>query len=348
MKVARYLFDRMVAVENLLLAWRHFKRGKRQRKDIQYFERYVEDFIFDLHEDLATLSYQHGGYQHFHVFDPQKRYISKACVRDRLVHQMLYAVLTEVFDQTFVFHSFSCRVDKGTHAGVHELQKILRKVSRNGKQACFALKMDVQRFFDSVNHDILKSLLRKRIQDHRVLCIIDRVIDSFGSQPDHIRNIGLPLGNVTSQIFANVYLHPLDDFVKHTLQQKYYLRYCDDFIIVAHEKSQLTALIEPIGNFLAQKLLLTLHPKKIILSNMHQGIDFLGYVLFLNHRLLRTSTRRRMQRRLKAKYDAYLKQKITPTHMDQCLQSYLGILSHANAYHLTQSLKNTYWIREPS
>jgi RNA-directed DNA polymerase len=216
MKVARYLFDHMVSVENMLLAWGHFRRGKRQRKDIQYFERYVEDCIFDLHEDLVTLDYQHGAYQHFHVFDPQKRYISKACVRDRLVHQMLYAALTEVFDQTFIFHSFSCRVGKGTHAGVNQLQKMVRKVSHNGKKACFALKIDIQRFFDSVDHAILKSLLRKRIQDYRVLCIIDRVIDSFRSQPDYPRNIGLPLGNVTSQIFANVYLHPLDDFIKHT------------------------------------------------------------------------------------------------------------------------------------
>lgn len=348
MKVARYLFDHMVSVENLLLAWEHFKRGKRQRKDIQYFERYVEDFIFELHEHLVTLSYQHGAYKHFHVFDPQKRYISKACVRDRLVHQMLYASLTEVFDKTFIFHSFSCRVGKGTHAGVQQLQKILRKVSRNGKQACFALKMDVQRFFDSVDHGILKSLLRKRVKDHRVLCITDRIIHSFRSQPDSPRNIGLPLGNVTSQIFANVYLHPLDDFVKHTLHQKYYLRYCDDFIIVAHEEAQLNALIAPIQDFLAKNLSLTLHPKNIILSNMHQGIDFLGYILFLNHRLLRTRTQRRMKRRLKAKYAAYLNQQIDGTHMDQCLQSYLGILSHANAYNLTQSLKNSYWIREPS
>ena len=337
----------MVAVENLFLAWGHFKRGKRQRKDIQYFERYIEDCIFDLHEDLVTLRYQHGRYQHFHVFDPQKRYISKACVRDRLVHQMLYATLTEVFDPTFIFHSFSCRVGKGTHAGVNQLHKILRRVSHNGTRSCFALKMDVQRFFDSVDHDLLKSLLRQRVQDHRVLCITDRVIDSFRSQLDPPRNVGLPLGNVTSQIFANVYLHPLDHFVKHTLRQKYYLRYCDDFMIVAHEKSQLTALMEPISDFLAQQLRLTLHPKKIILSNMHQGIDFLGYILFLHHRLLRTSTRRRMQRRLKTKYTAYLQQQIDPTHMDQSLPSYLGILSHANTYRLSQNLKNTYWIRAP-
>nr|MCU0318208.1 RNA-directed DNA polymerase [Amoebophilaceae bacterium] len=147
----------------------------------------------------------------------------------------------------------------GSIAGVDQLQKILRQVSRNGTRACFALKMDVQRFFDSIDHDLLNSLLCERVQGHRVLAIADRIIDSFVSSPS---NRGLPLGNVTSQIFANVYLHPLDHFIKHTLRQKYYLRYCDDFIMVAHEKSQLTALIEPIRNFLAQRLRLTLHPQK--------------------------------------------------------------------------------------
>ena len=208
--------------------------------------------------------------------------------------------------------------------------------------------MDVQQFFDSVDHNILKGLLHKRVQDQRVLCIADCIIDSFGRQSDHQQSIGLPLGNVTSQLFANVYLHELDNFVKHTLRQKYYLRYCDDFIIVTHDKKQLTALIEPIRAFLTQALGLTLHPKKIILSNMHQGIDFLGYILFPHHRLLRTRTKRRMKRRLKQKYTAYLQHKIDPKHMDQCLQSYLGILSHANTYKLTQSLKNAYWVRTPT
>ena len=184
------------------------------------------------------------------------------------------------------------------------------------------------------------------MHDSRVRCIADRIIDSFGTYSTNQRRIGLPLGNVTSQLFANVYLHELDQFIKHNLQQKYYLRYCDDFIVVAHEKTQLTALIEPIQTFLAQTLRLTLHPKKIILSNMHQGIDFLGYVLFLHHRLLRTRTKRRMKRRLKEQYTAYLQHKIDPNHMDQCLQSYLGILSHANSHYLAQSLKNAYWIRE--
>ena len=299
------LFDQMVHIKNILNAWYEFRKGKRQRKDVQHFERYMENYIFQLQEELIDLRYQHGAYQHFYVFDPQKRYISKACVRDRLVHQMLYTTLSQVFDKKFFFHSFSCRLGKGTHAGVDQLHKAIRKVSRNGKQACFALKMDIQRFFDSVDHEILKEFLKKHIQDERLLQLTHIVIDSFRRQEATARNVGLPLGNVTSQLFANVYLHALDYFVKHTLRQPYYLRYCDDFILIAHDKTQLTTLIEPIRTFLTQTLCLTLHPKKIILSNMHQGIDFLGYVVFPHHRLLRTRTKRRMKRRLKEKYAAY-------------------------------------------
>ena len=256
----------MVTVENLMNAWQQFKQGKRKRRDIQYFERRVEDLVFQLSEDLVSQRYQHGQYQHFYVFDPQKRYISKACVRDRLVHQMLYETLSRVFDKTFFDHSFSCRAGKGTHKGIEQLHKILRKVSKNGKQACFSLKMDVQRFFDSVDHNILKELLRKRLKDHRMLHLIDQVIDSFHHLNTDGRPVGLPLGNVTSQIFANVYLHELDQFVKHTLRQQFYLRYCDDLIFVAHDKEELQALVTPIRTFLAQRLKLTVHPKKIILS----------------------------------------------------------------------------------
>jgi retron-type reverse transcriptase len=335
----------MVSIENLFIAWDYFKRGKRKRKDIQYFERFLEDFIFNLHKELVSFQYRHSTYEHFYVFDPKERYISKACVRDRLVHQMLYSTLTEVFDKTFISHSYSCRIGKGTHIGLKHLQKSLRKVSLNGERACFALKMDVRRFFDSMDHQILKNLIKKRVKDEKVLKLVDMVIDSFNVQKDGERAVGLPLGNVTSQLFANIYLHELDVFVKHHLRQKHYLRYCDDFVVVSHERSKVTSVIDPVQRFLKEELLLELHPKKIILKKLIQGIDFLGYILFLNHRLLRTQTKHRMKRRLKQKYSKYLDNEIEKTQMDQCLQSYLGILSHADQYELGLALKNAYWIR---
>jgi len=330
----------MVSLEHLFQSWDQFKRGKRKRKDIQIFERNLEDRIFDLHDQLATLQYRPDNYDHFFITDPKQRNISKASVRDRLVHQMLYNVLSPIFDPKFIFHSLSSRLGKGTHIGVVLLQKMIRKAGHNGKKPCYALKLDVKRFFDTIDQSILKRLIRKTIEDEKTLHVIDLVIDSFNKE------IGIPLGNVTSQLFANIYLNELDDFIKQQLREKFYLRYCDDFIILSKDSSHLESLISIIQEFLFQHLKLELHPKKVIIRKLSQGIDFIGYVLFEHHILLRTKTKRRMKKRLKKAYDGYLSGTLDTSAMDQRLQSYLGILSHANEHSLSQALKNAYWVRK--
>ena len=223
---------------------------------------------------------------------------------------------------------------------------MIRKISANGKLPCFALKMDIQRFFDSVDHKILKALLRKNIRDNQALEIIDMIIDSFKVKETPEGAIGIPLGNVTSQFFANLYLHELDDFVKQNLREKYYLRYSDDFIVLANDEIYLRDLILIIQEFLLSQLRLELHPKKLIIRKLTQGIDFVGSVLFENHVITRTRTKQRMKHRLKEAYENYLIGKIDANPMDQKLQSYLGILSHASQYTLSTALKNAYWVRQ--
>lgn len=333
----------MISLDHLFQSWDQFKRGKRKRKDLQFFERHLEDQIFQLHADLLTRQYKPDLYEHFYVTDPKQRRISKATVRDRLVHQMLYNRLVEIYDKKFIFHSLSSRKDKGIHAGITHLRRMIQKVGQSGKRCCFALKMDIRRFFDTVDHDILKSLIRKNIQDEHVLNLVDGIIDSF-----HVNEPrkGIPLGNVTSQLFANIYLHVLDDFIKQKLKLKYYQRYCDDFIILSHDEQFLHSLIFPIQSFLAEQLQLELHPKKLILRKLQHGIDFIGYVFFEKYSLLRTRTKHRMKKRLEQAYIKYLKGELDETSMDQRLQSYLGILSHADQYDLSQALKNAYWVRK--
>jgi len=283
------------------------------------------------------MQYRHEAYDQFYVTDPKQRHISKASVRDRLVHQVVYSVLSEVFELKFIFHSFSSRPGKGTHVAVTQLRHMIRKVSKNGNHPCFALKMDIKRFFDTINHQILKTLLRKYIADDRALQLIDVIIDGF--------HPGIPLGNVTSQLFANVYLHELDDFIKQTLREKYYLRYCDDFIILSDDKNHLTELISVIREFLREALQLELHPKKVSIRKLVQGIDFVGYVLFAHHTLVRARTKRRMKKRLQEGFSAYSSGKTTAGAFDQQVQSYLGILSHANQHNLSDAIKNAYWVR---
>jgi retron-type reverse transcriptase len=199
--------------------------------------------------------------------------------------------------------------------------------------------MDVRKFFDHIDHAILKMLIRRVIGDDKMLKIIDIIIDSF--QMDG-KKIGLPLRNLTSQLFSNIYLHELDVFIKHTLRKKFYLRYCDDFSIVSHDLSELKELIPLVVSFLNDSLRLTLHPQKIILRKLSQGIDFLGYIHFVHNKLMRVSTKRRMLRRLNQAQGFFFADKITPTSMDQRLQSYLGLLSHANQHTLSQALKNAF------
>ena len=271
-----------------------------------------------------------------------QRHISKASVRDRLVHQIIYSAISPIFDRKFIFHSFSSRLGKGTHLAITQLHRMVRKVSANGTRHCYALKMDVKRFFDSVDHKILKSLIRKNIKDSKVLNIIDVIIDSFNAGAE---GKGIPLGNVTSQLFANIYLHELDDFIKQELRERFYLRYCDDFIILSSDQHHLRCLIDKISIFLADHLQLELHPKKVILRKLRKGIDFVGYVFFSHYRLVRTKTKQRIKKRLKKTLKQILMGNMEPCAMDRQLQSYLGVLSHANQYMLSQTLKNSYWVR---
>ena len=312
---------------------------------MQLFERYLEDEIFKLHEELKTQTYRHSPYSKFYVFDPKERHISKAYVRDRLVHHMVYNVLSAIYEPRFIFHSFSCRLGKGTHVGIEHLNRMLRRESLSNARPCYALKMDVRRFFDTVSHSLLKKVIEKKVKDQRVLDLIGLIIDSFKVSSDHIGNRGIPLGNVTSQIFSNIYLHELDHFVKHDLKEPFYLRYTDDFVLISKDPIHLKTRIPMISYFLETELNLSLHPKKIILRKWKCGIDFLGYVSFPNHQLMRTSSKRRMYRRLKKGYEDFLMGESDEVSFDQSLQSYLGMLNHSHQRTLAEMLKNAYWCR---
>lgn len=205
--------------------------------------------------------------------------------------------------------------------------------------------MDIRRFFDSIDHKLLKQLIRRHVFDQKLLKLIDQIIDGFHVRQTPHGKIGLPPGNVTSQLFANIYLHELDRFVKHTLGRKHYLRYCDDFIFLANSKPELLSLISPIKSFLREELFLELHPQKIILRKLHQGIDFLGVILFEHHKLLRTKTKRRISRKLREGLREFQQGKKSLISMDGRLQSYLGALRHVNQYSYVHYLHNAFGVR---
>jgi retron-type reverse transcriptase len=308
------LFEQICSLENLYTAWEKFSAGKHSKSDVMTFEYRLEDHLFSLQADLIQGRYQHDPYEPFSICDPKQRRIHKATVKDRIVHQAVANVVEPLFEHRFIHDSYSCRVGKGTHAAVNRLRALLRQASRNNTRTVYALKCDVKKFFASIHHGILYSLLRKRIFDVKTFQLLENIIESF-SVAEHW---GIPLGNLTSQLFANIYLHELDWFVKMDLCEKYYVRYCDDFIILSESRERLIFVTEKVDHYLNKTLLLTLHPKKVFIRTWAQGIDFLGYVSFPHATVLRTKTSKRMLQRVNTKNVA----------------SYMGVCSHADAFEL--------------
>ncbi|MFH1631597.1 MAG: reverse transcriptase domain-containing protein [bacterium] len=174
------MFDEIISLENLFAAWRESRRGKRGRKDVQEFERHLEDNVFALHDDLVSGQYRHGSYHKFHIFDPKHRVIHKASVRDRLVHHAVYRILYSVFDRSFVHDSYSCRIGKGTHAAVNRLNVFARKVSKNYTRPCSVLKFDIKKFFDSVDHEVLLGVLGDKLKvAPSVMELLAEIVGSF-------------------------------------------------------------------------------------------------------------------------------------------------------------------------
>ena len=308
-------FEQMVAAENLLQAWREFLPGKRRKRDVQEFQLRLMDNILSLRADLINGTYRHGGYEHFKISDPKPRDIHKASVRDRLVHHAIYRQLYPFFDGTFIADSFSCRDGKGTHRAMNRFRAFAWSVSKNDTRTCWVLKCDIRKFFANIDHAVLMEILGLYIPDRDILALLYEVVDSFSTAP----GIGLPLGNLTSQLFVNVYMNEFDQFVKHRLRAKHYIRYADDFVVLSANREWLEIILPEMKNFLANRLKLGFHPDKVSVATFASGVDFLGWVYFPDHRVLRTATKRRALRRVK------------DNPKPERIASYLGMLKHGNA-----------------
>lgn len=344
MRTYNNLFNKLIQPENLFRAWEEFKRDKGRKEDVLEFEKNLESEIFKLYRELKSETYRHSGYQSFYISDPKRRHIHKAIVRDRVLHHAIMNILYPLYDKTFIDNSFSCRVGKGTHKGVDAVRSMARKVSRNNTRPCYFLKCDIEKFFDSINHDILIGILRKRIRDDRLMNLLTEVIESFVSDRSTLfERTGVPIGNLTSQLFANIYMDAFDQHIKHVLKVKHYARYTDDFIVVSDSKEYLISLIPKISHSLAELLKVKIHPKKISLVKYNQGIDFLGYIIFPEYTLVRKRTVRRISRRIDEKIILYKNGELEKDRLDATLSSYLGVLSHADAYRFSESLKNHFW-----
>jgi len=281
MKIYNDLYENIISLKNLLLAYKKAKKGKAKKDYVNKFEENLAYNIKILHEDLKNESYRPKPLVTFILRDPKTRRISKSIFRDRIVHHAIVGIVEPFFDKTFIYDSCANRIGKGTLFALKRLEVFQRKVTSNLSRESFCLKADIKHYFQELDRNILLRIIRKKIGCEKTLRLIELIIYNFEGKK------GMPLGNLTSQFFANVYLNELDYFVKHELKAKYYIRYVDDFVILHSSKKQLKRWKQEIDLFLKENLKLELHPDKSRIISLSKGIGFLGFRNFYHFRLLR-------------------------------------------------------------
>lgn len=350
MKRYGYLYEQIFDFENLYYAYLEARKEKRYRDDVLKFSANLEENLIQIQNELIWKTYEVGRYREFYVYEPKKRLIMALPFKDRVVQWAIYRVLNPIFDRCFIEHSYACRVGKGTHSAANHLQYRLRQLSRKPEKYYY-LKMDISKYFYRVDHRIALSILERKIKDKDVLWLLEKIIKNdempfglpLGMEPGEcpkdmrLYDKGMPIGNLTSQLLANIYLNELDQFCKHRLRIKFYIRYMDDFIILHHDKRYLHRAKRDIEGFLNEELKLHLNSKTCI-RPITTGIEFVGYRIWATHRKLKKKTAIKMKRRLRYLRKNYERGKTTWEEVNSSLQSYMGLLKHCNSYGLRNKL----------
>ena len=326
------LIEAMAAYGNVQKAYNKARKCKRYRKDVLIFTKDKEENLERVRSDILGLTYEPSEYRYFKVYEPKERQIMALPFYDRVIQHAINNVIEPIFNKRFIFHSYACRKDKGMHAASDTLQKWLYDWEKyHPEQPLYAIKADIHHYFQSINHDVLKAEIRKIIKDAGAIALLDRIIDHNGQMPE---GIGIPVGNLTSQLFANIYLNILDQYVKHTLGAWLYMRYMDDFIILSPDKELLRRWLADIERFLRDELKLELNPKTTILAAKN-GIDFVGYKHRATHRKVRRDSIKRIKRTIRK----YERGNITKEQMQRSIESWTGHAGHADSYNLRKKIK---------
>jgi retron-type reverse transcriptase len=345
MKTYRHLYNQITDFPTLLDAFRKARRGKRNRQEVAAFEFDLETNLFRLQEELRTQTYQPGAYRNFYIMERKLRLISAAPFCDRVVHHALCSTLDPIWEQRFIHDTYACRPGKGTHRAVDRCQEFAQRYP-------YVLQCDVHQFFPAVDHTILRAKLARYVADPDVLWLIDRILASGAGvlapmyemewfPGDDLlaagRRRGLPVGNLTSQIWANIYLDSLDQFVKRDLKCPAYVRYCDDFLLFGHNKVQLHVWKAQVQEHL-DGLRLCLNWRRSVVYPTANGIPFLGYRVFATHRRLRADNVALARRRLRRNLDALQAGQMTVGQFRQSLKAWVAHASHADTYRLRRAL----------
>jgi retron-type reverse transcriptase len=341
------LWEKIISWENLVLAARKAQRGKRDKYCVQRFNFDQEKQLLHLQKDLQQGTYCPGKFTTHWVYEPKKRLISAAPYRDRIVHHALMNILEPILDRHFHPDSYACRKDKGTHAAANRLQLLMRRYK-------YALQCDIKKFFPSIDHDILKSTFRRLIKDKKVLALMDLIVDSSNKQEPILkwfsgddlftplyRRKGLPIGNLTSQWFANWFLNDLDHYITSRLGIGAYVRYCDDFILLHNDRQLLKEAVGKIKEYLGVKRL-RLHTRKVFVRPVSAGLTFVGYRIWPTHILLRKENIKKFRRRVRWMRQSYAEGILNWDDIKLRLDSWLGHAKHADTKKLVRILSKNW------
>lgn len=337
------LFERIVSFDALYAAYLRARRGKRKSWPCRHFEKDLEGNLIQLQNELIWGEYRCGPYRSFYVTEPKRRKITALkYFRDRVVQHAIVWEIEPIWEARFISDSYACRVGRGTHAGANRAQKMLREcLSEHGR--VYALKADISKYFASIDHDIMLQLLRKRIADRRLMAVIENIVRSY-SEPGKPGK-GLPIGNLTSQLFANIYMDAFDQWIKCRRRERWAIRYMDDFLVIHPSKRHLQALRIDAERWLADNLELETNRKTGVFPVKHKGghgVDFLGYHLWPDSRRLRKASLRRLKRQLKLWQRQYAAGEIGPAEIRENLHSWVNHARHGDAIPAVASmLKNT-------
>lgn len=338
-KVYQYdnLYNKIISFKNLEYAFTQVIKGDRKyRKDATLFSMTLDKNLVELWHDLKWGKYQVGEYIRFKVYEPKERWVSAPRVRDKTVQFATHHIIKNVYADVFIPDSFACLDGRGTHAAVNSVQRDMRIAKREFLDP-WIVSVDVSKFFYSIDRTILKRVLRKKIKCKKTLWLLDKIIDS---SPEG--ETGIPLGNVTSQDFANIYLNEIDQYVKRFLGVRYYTRYMDDMIAIVDGKFAAQCLKEEICRFLEERLNMVANPKKSQIFPLAQGVNAYGYKIWTTHRLVRDQSKRAAKRRIKA-MDRKLKSgAIEMSEITQSVNSWLGHARHSNSYNLVKKIYKPY------
>jgi len=330
-KTLRNEYDKYLTYENLMKAHFQSRKGKGYRKEIILFNLKQEEYIMWLYKKLKEQTYKHGGYTEFYITEPKLRRIEKSKYIDRIVHRWyVNSFMEKYFVPQFINNSYACLKGRGMHKASLDLQKAMKHCSRIWENY-YILKMDVKKYFENINKNILYKILERKIKDEKVIWLTKEIIYSNKGET------GLPIGNYTSQLFANVYLNEMDQYIKHKLKCKYYFRYMDDGVILIKTKEKAKELLEKIKIFLKNNLGLELNSKTQIFKNK-QGVNFCGYKINEYRLKIRDKGKRKLKKKIKELKYKIIEGEITSKEAKKYLAGHMGYIKIANTYNLEKKL----------